>query len=87
MAKNTGNSSRNGAVKNRSQVFNPATGHYIKRDSTTGQFLEVKSDGKPFKGIRKEPSNVKANPNISKIVAQQAEEAVIAVRNKIMAKK
>lgn len=87
MAKNTGNSSRNGAVKNRSQVFNPATGHYIKRDATTGQFLEVKSDGKPFKGIRKERSNVKANPNISKIVAQQAEEAVIAVRNKIMAKK
>lgn len=48
-------SSRNGAVKNRSQVQNPKTGLWVKRDSETGKFLDVKtSTDKPFKGVRKE---------------------------------
>lgn len=47
--------SRNGAVKNRSQVQNPKTGLWVKRDSETGKFLEVKTSiDKPFKGVRKE---------------------------------
>ena len=56
MAKNKpfGDNSRVGAVKGRSQVFNPVTNTYVKRDTTTGQFIDVKSDGKPFKGVRKE---------------------------------
>jgi hypothetical protein len=45
---------RVGAVRERSQVFNPATGHWAKRNATTGQFMDVKGDGTPFKGVRKE---------------------------------
>lgn len=47
--------SRKGAVKQRSQVENPKTGLWTKRDSGTGRFMDVKtSSDKPFKGIRKE---------------------------------
>jgi len=45
---------RNGAVKDRSQVKNPVNGNYTKRDSETGKFMDQKTDGKPFKGVRKE---------------------------------
>jgi hypothetical protein len=55
MAKNTGRRSRIGSVKNRTQVQNPKTGRYVKRDTTTGQFIRQKSDDKPFKGVAKEP--------------------------------
>lgn len=56
MAKNgkTGDSHRNGQVTDRSQTYNPKTQHWVKRDTTTGRFLDGKSDEKPFKGIRKE---------------------------------
>jgi hypothetical protein len=47
--------SRKGAVKERSQVQNPKTGLWTKRDAETGQFIGVKtSNEKPFKGVRKE---------------------------------
>jgi hypothetical protein len=87
MARNTGNNSRKGAVKERSQVYNPATGNFIKRDSTTGKFMEVKKDGTPFKGIRKEALSVKSNPSVKKSTALKAERAVILVKNAIKAKK
>lgn len=45
---------RIGAVRQRSQVKNPLTGNFVKRDAETGRFMDVKSDGKPFKGVRKE---------------------------------
>jgi hypothetical protein len=45
---------RQGAVKDRSQVYNPKIDRYVKRDDTTGRFMDVKADDKPFKGIRKE---------------------------------
>ncbi len=57
MAKNKpyGDNARKGAVKDRSQVLNPKTGLWVKRDSDTGQFMDVKtSDNSPFKGVRKE---------------------------------
>lgn len=56
MAKNgkKGDGHRNGAVLKRSQVLNPKTGKYTKRDSETGRFMSVKNDNKPYKGIRKE---------------------------------
>jgi len=56
MAKNKpyGDNQRKGAVKDRSQVLNPKTGRYVERDTKTGRFLNVKSDGKKFKGVRKE---------------------------------
>jgi hypothetical protein len=52
--KPTGDNHRIGAVKNRSQVFNEKIDRFIKRDSDTGKFMDVKSDKKPFKGVRKE---------------------------------
>ncbi|MFN8343982.1 MAG: hypothetical protein U0X91_03205 [Spirosomataceae bacterium] len=55
MAKNgqPGNG-RIGAVRERSQTFNPTTEQWVKRDTTTGRFTDVKQDGNPFKGVRKE---------------------------------
>lgn len=56
MVKNapTGDNARKGMVKKRSQVLNPKTGLYVKRDTETGQFMDVKKDGSKFKGVRKE---------------------------------
>lgn len=56
MAKNkpTGDNARKGAVKNRSQVQNPKTKLFVKRDSDTGRFMDVKITGGKFKGVRKE---------------------------------
>ncbi len=48
-----GDGHRNGPVTGRSQT-QTGTGHYVKRDTDTGRFMDVKSDGKPFKGVRKE---------------------------------
>ena len=50
----TGDNRRVGAVRDRSQVLNPKTGLYTKRDATTGQFIDVKTSGGKFKGIRLE---------------------------------
>lgn len=52
MAKNTGKGFRVGAVRDRSQTKGPSG--YVKRDAKTGQFVNVKSDGKPFKGVTRE---------------------------------
>lgn len=56
MAKNApyGDNARKGAVKGRSQTFNPKTSTWVKRDTTTGKFMDAKKDGTPFKGVRKE---------------------------------
>ena len=54
MARNTGRGFRRGPVTNRSQVLNPHTGRWTKRDGTTGQFMDGKANGRPFKGVRKE---------------------------------
>jgi hypothetical protein len=82
MATNSGKNSRKGAVKDRSQVFNPSTGNYVKRDTNTGRFIDVKSDGKPFKGVRKESVTIKANPNVKKETAKKSEKAVINLKNR-----
>lgn len=50
----SGDNRRHGAVRQRSQVFNPKTEQWVKRDTNTGKFMEVKQDGTPFKGVRKE---------------------------------
>jgi len=52
--KPAGDGHRNGAVRGRSQVYNPVTEQYVKRDTATGRFMDVKQDGTPFKGVRKE---------------------------------
>jgi len=56
MAKNppTGDGHRQGAVKDRSQTYNPKTDRWVKRDSDSGKFMDQKADPKPFKGVRKE---------------------------------
>ncbi|MEL6304941.1 MAG: hypothetical protein AAFQ20_09155 [Bacteroidota bacterium] len=53
MAKNRpyGDNARKGAVKNRTQVLNPRTGLYVKRNSNTGRFMDVKTSGGKFKGV------------------------------------
>lgn len=56
MAKNPplGDKARRGAVRDRSQVFNPQTDTWTKRDTGNGRFMDQKKDGEPFKGVRKE---------------------------------
>ncbi|QQT52103.1 hypothetical protein I6I98_17735 [Sphingobacterium multivorum] len=49
-----GDGHRNGAVRDRSQFYNPKTEQWIKRDADTGRFMDGKKDGTPFKGVRKE---------------------------------
>jgi hypothetical protein len=55
VAKNkpTGDNRRIGAVRQRSQTKMP-DGRWVKRDDGTGRFMDIKSDKKPFKGVRKE---------------------------------
>lgn len=49
-----GDGHRNGVVRDRSQTKTPS-GHYVKRDTDTGRFMNVKtSDKKSFRGVRKE---------------------------------
>lgn len=51
----SGDGQRKGAVKGRSQIYNPKTDSWVKRDTETGRFMDVKtSDNTPFKGVRKE---------------------------------
>ncbi len=45
---------RIGRIKHRSQTFNPKTKRYVERDTTTGRFINVKSDRAPFKDVRVE---------------------------------
>ena len=60
MARNTNDDHRIGSVEDRTQVHNPATGKWTKRNREegspeAGQFMDVKSDGEPFKGVAREP--------------------------------
>jgi hypothetical protein len=54
MAKNTGRGFRRGAVRSRSQTLNPLTRLWVKRDDSTGRFVDSKSGGAKFKGVRRE---------------------------------
>lgn len=65
MARNVSKTSahRIGAVKGRSQTFNPHNNRWTKRDTETGRFLDQKADGEPFKGVRKENPPDPANDN------------------------
>jgi len=50
----SGDGHRQGAIRGRSQVLNPKIDRWVKRDTSTGQFKNVKSNATPFKGVRKE---------------------------------
>lgn len=56
MARNTKENTRIGAIKGRSQVLNPKTKQFVKRDKKTGKFLSSKAT--PYKGVRKEKKNI-----------------------------
>ena len=57
MAKNKpiGDNARVGAVRDRSQVFNPQIQVWTKRDASSGRFMDQKADGEPFKGCWRRP--------------------------------
>jgi hypothetical protein len=48
-----GDGHRNGAVRDRSQVYNPQNDSWTKR-GPDGKFMDQKADHLPFKGVRKE---------------------------------
>lgn len=52
--KPNGDNSRKGMVRERSQFENPKTGLWTKRDTETGRFMDVKTSGGKFKGVRRE---------------------------------
>jgi hypothetical protein len=56
MARNppSGDGHRVGAVRDRSQTYNPHVDRWTKRDTDTGRFMDQKADPVPFKGVRKE---------------------------------
>jgi hypothetical protein len=45
---------RYGAITGRSQVKNPKTGLWTKRDTDSGEFMSNKVTGGKYKGVRKE---------------------------------
>lgn len=50
----SGDGKRVGAVRQRSQT-QTASGHWVKRNSSSGRFMDVKTSTKtPFKGVRRE---------------------------------
>ncbi len=48
-----GDKRRIGAVKGRTQFQTPS-GLWAKRNTSTGKIMDVKQDGLPFKGVRRE---------------------------------
>lgn len=55
MAKNgPSGKGREGAVDRRSQVYNPKTKLWVKRNDDSGKFIDNKTSGGKFKGVRKE---------------------------------
>lgn len=60
MAKNTGKGHRKGSVDKRTQVENPQTSDWVKRNQdpdseNEGEFMDNKQGGDKFKGVAKEP--------------------------------
>ena len=55
MAKNgkPGDNHREGAVRDRDQVYNPRNERWTKR-GPDGRFMDQKANNKPFKGVTKE---------------------------------
>jgi hypothetical protein len=56
MAKNTEHGFRKGSVDDRTQLnLDPKNGKYVKRNRETGEFMDLKKDREPFKGVAQEP--------------------------------
>lgn len=56
MAENppAGDNHRVGAVRDRSQVFNPHNQRWVKRNDDAGRFMDQKANKDAFKGVRRE---------------------------------
>jgi hypothetical protein len=56
MAKNkvSGDARRLGDVRVRSQIRNPITGTWTKRDDKSGKFVKLEVNPKSFRGVRKQ---------------------------------
>jgi hypothetical protein len=63
---------RHGAVKGREQVYNPTMNRFIKVDSATGRFMDVKDDAMPFAGVRKSKATKKKAAADKKADARKA---------------
>jgi hypothetical protein len=50
----TGDNSRKGAVRKRSQSENSKTGLMTKRNRENGEYMDIKTSGGKFKGVHKE---------------------------------
>ena len=50
----SGDNRRHGAVRRRTQIKHSNGKLYVKRDADTGKFMDVKTSGGKFKGVRKE---------------------------------
>lgn len=50
----SGDNRGHGYVGERTKSQNPKTGLWTKRDTQTGKFIDVKTSGGRFKGIRRE---------------------------------
>jgi hypothetical protein len=60
MATNTGKGYRKGTVDDRTQLnLDQKKGKFVKRDTTSGRFIDIKEDDKPFKGVAQEPDHRK----------------------------
>lgn len=70
-----GDDVRHGAVKKRSQVFNPNSGRYVKVDEETGRFMDVKADDKPFAGVRQSKKTKKKAAAVKKTAKKVAKKA------------
>lgn len=69
--------------RNVSQILNPQTGHYIKRDVDTGLFIAAKQDGKPFEGVIIEKGTpLPTHPKLSKALASKIERAFLKVNSR-----
>lgn len=44
--------------RNRTQIYNPKIGKWVKRDTKTGLFTSVKGDGKPWGRIKIEDTQI-----------------------------
>ena len=47
----SGDNHRNGAVRSRSQTFNPRTQQFVKRNAETGRFMDVKQNDNFLSGV------------------------------------
>lgn len=53
-SRGTGRGASVGAVTGSSKAKNPTTGLWVKRNTASGRFVEVKKSGDVFKGVRSE---------------------------------